>query len=192
MIVFGLTGGIGTGKTTAATRLSERGIPIVDSDIIARQLVEPGRPALSKIAELFGEEILDHAGALRRDVLAQRVFTDASARGQLEAVLHPLIRAAWVRQISDWRAGGVVRAAVVIPLLFETAVESHFDAVICTACQSATQRQRLAERGWDGQQISGRLAAQWPLEKKMQLARYVIWTEGPLAVLDAQLRRVLP
>lgn len=192
MIVFGLTGGIGTGKTTAATRLAERGIPIVDSDIIARQLVEPGRPALQNIVELFGEDILDSVGALRRDALARRVFADPGARALLDGVLHPLIRVAWGRQINDWRTQGVNRAVVVIPLLFETAAETQFDATICTACKPATQHHRLVERGWDETQISGRLQAQWPLEKKMERARYVIWAEGPLGVLEAQLRRVLP
>ncbi len=192
MIVFGLTGGIGTGKTTAATRLVEWGIPVIDSDVIARQLVEPGCPALQTIVELFGEEMLDSSGALRRHALARRVFGDPGARAQLEGVLHPLIRAAWGRKVSDWRSQGVDRAVVVIPLLFETAAEAQFDVTICTACKLATQHQRLLERGWDEAQILGRLQAQWPLEKKMERARYVIWAEGPLAVLEAQLRRVLP
>jgi len=188
--IFGLTGGIGMGKSTAADLLRQRGLPVSDSDVIARQVVEPGQPALAEIQQLFGREIVGDDGRLRRDELARRVFADAEARGKLEKALHPRIRAIWQAQFESWRAEGRPAALAVIPLLFETDAGRHFDATICVACSEKTQRHRLRARGWTDEQIDQRLAAQWPVEKKMLLADYVVWTEGPLEVHQAQLDRI--
>jgi len=189
---FGLTGGIGMGKSTAADLLRQRGFPVVDSDVIAREIVEPGQPALAEIRQLFGREILGDDGRLRRDELAKRVFADASARLKLEEILHPRIRAVWQSQLQSWRAGGRPVAVALIPLLFETDAARYCDATICAACSAKTQRQRLRQRGWNDEQIDQRIAAQWPIEKKMLLADYVVWTEGPLDVHEAQLARIIP
>src|SRR5262249_23043525 len=148
-----------------------------DTDAIAREVVEPGQPALEEIKSLFGQSVVDEQGRLRRDELAQRVFGDDAARKQLEDILHPRIRAIWRKQLADWRADGIERAVVVIPLLYETDGAADFDAVICVACTAATQRERLHGRGWNEEQITRRLQAQWPVEKKMELANYVVWTE---------------
>src|SRR5438046_9543362 len=94
------------GKSTAADLLRRRGFPVVDSDVIARAIVEPGQPALAEILQLFGQEILGDDGRLRRNELAKRVFADASARRKLEGVLHPRIRAVWQTQLQSWRAEG--------------------------------------------------------------------------------------
>jgi dephospho-CoA kinase len=188
--IFGLTGGIGMGKSTAADLLRQRHMPVVDTDLIARQVVEPGQPALEEIERTFGKEMIDADHRLRRAALASRVFSDAGARRQLEAILHPRIRAIWQAQVQSWRLkqqGGVV----VIPLLFETNAAAQFDAVICAACSGATQRCRLQQRGWSSEQIDQRLQAQWPIEKKMSLADFVVWTEGGLEICAAQLERVI-
>src|SRR5206468_1027138 len=121
-------------------------------------------------------------GRLRRDELAKRVFGDADARRRLEEILHPRIRAVWQARLQSWRSEGRAWAVAVIPLLFETDAARHFDATICVACPVMTQRRRLFERGWTGEQIAQRIAAQWPVEKKMLLADYVVWTECPLEV----------
>ena len=191
MKTFGLTGGIGMGKSTAADLLRKQGLPVVDSDVIARQIVEPGQPALAEVQRLFGGEIAGADGRLRRDELARRVFTDAEARRRLEGILHPRIRAVWQAQLESWRVEGRPAAIAVIPLLFETAGARHFDATICVACSAKTQRQRLRARGWTDEQIDQRLAAQWPAEQKMALADYVVWTEGGLDVHEAQLQRIV-
>ena len=191
MKVFGLTGGIGMGKSTSDQRLRDRGIAVVDTDLLARQIVEPGQPALAEIKNLFGQEIVAPDGRLRREELARRVFADAAARKQLEAILHPRIRTLWLAQVDAWRAEGKPVAVAVIPLLFETRSESHFDATICVACSAATQRQRLQARGWSAEQIEQRIHAQWPTERKMALADFVVWTEGALDVHAAQLERIL-
>jgi dephospho-CoA kinase len=98
MKLFGLTGGIGMGKSTAAEILRQRGVSIIDTDEIAREVVEPGQPALAEVQRLFGREIVGADGCLRRDELARRVFADDDARRKLEAVLHPAIRKIWLAQ----------------------------------------------------------------------------------------------
>ncbi len=191
MKVFGLTGGIGMGKSTADQWLRERGVAVVDTDLLARQLVEPGQPALVEIQTTFGKEIVGVDGRLRRDELARRVFADSVSRQQLEDILHPRIRTLWLAQVEAWRAAARPTAVVVIPLLFETNTTSNFDATICVACLAATQRQRLQARGWSAAQIDQRNNAQWPVEKKMALADFVVWTEAGLDVHAAQLERIL-
>jgi dephospho-CoA kinase len=192
MKTFGLTGGIGMGKSTAAELLQQRGIPVVDSDVIARQIVEPDQPALEEIVEVFGSEMVGADGRLRRGELARRVFADEHARHRLEEILHPRIRAVWQAQMNAWRSEGRPVAVAAIPLLFETKAEGHFDSTICVACASTTQLQRLRARGWDDGQIRQRIQAQMPVEKKMSLADYVVWTEGEIDVHAEQLRRVIP
>ena len=191
MKTYGLTGGIGMGKSTAANWLRERGVPVVDTDEIARQVVEPGQPTLEEIQRTFGAEMTDEAGRLRRGELARVVFSDAAARKKLEDILHPRIRTIWQQQVTQWRADGCARGVVVIPLLFETAAAQLFDVVICAACSAASQRQRLRQRGWDARQIRQRIDSQWPVEKKMELSNYVVWTEGELENQAKQLERVL-
>jgi dephospho-CoA kinase len=191
MKLCGLTGGIGTGKSAAENLLRQRGVPVADTDQFARQIVEPGRPALREIQAIFGNEIIDPDGRLCRQELARRVFSDTVARRKLEAILHPPIRKLWMEQVQTWRIGGKPLAVVVIPLLFETNAESQFDATICLACSPASQRRRLLDRGWSPAEINLRLAAQWPVEMKMARAHFVVWTEGGLDLLSNQLDRIL-
>ena len=179
------------GKSTAANHLAHRGIAVVDTDQIARQVVEPGQPALDEIRDAFGNEIIAPDGTLRRDELARLVFTDTSARMKLEEVLHPRIHAVWKQRLSALREEGRASAAVVIPLLFETGSQSCFDTTICVACSRPTQFLRLRARGWTADQIRQRNAAQLPIEKKMELANYVVWTEGDMGVLEEQLDRII-
>lgn len=103
MTVIGLTGGIGMGKSTSARLLEQRLIPVVDTDNLARQVVEPGQPALREIEQAFGREYLDSQGRLRREALAELVFRDAERRRQLEGIVHPRIRDLWQAQIQLWK-----------------------------------------------------------------------------------------
>jgi len=179
------------GKSASAQLLAARGVAVVDTDDLARQVVEPGQPALAKVREVFGPEILGPDGRLRRDELARRVFADPNARQRLEAILHPPIRALWRAQVEIWRAEDRPLAVVVIPLLFETKAEAELDGTICAACSAATQHQRLRARGWSPEQIEQRLQAQWPAETKMARADYLVWTEAGLDVHAAQIERIL-
>jgi dephospho-CoA kinase len=187
MKVLGLTGGIGMGKSASAALWQQRGLPVVDTDLLARQVVEPGQPALAEVAAAFGPDILGPDGRLRRAELARRAFADSSARRTLEAILHPRIRALWRSQVMAWRTAGHPLALVVIPLLFETQAEQELDATICIACSAETQRRRLLDRGWSVPHLEQRLAAQWPIQDKIARADYVLWSEGSLEVHGAQI-----
>jgi dephospho-CoA kinase len=190
MKVLGVTGGVGMGKSTCSDLLRQRGVAVIDTDQLARQIVEPGQPALAEVRDVFGAELLDDAGRLRRDLMAQRVFSDPVARQKLEAILHPRIRKLWQAQVKEWRMWQLPLGVVIIPLLFETHAQTEFDAVICVACSAETQLARLRARGWPDQQIQQRIAAQWPVDQKIAKANYVIWTEGSLAVHAAQLDQI--
>ncbi|MGE3312641.1 MAG: dephospho-CoA kinase [Limisphaerales bacterium] len=191
MLLLGLTGGIGMGKSTAAALLQRLGVAVVDTDEIARELVAPGQPALAEIQAAFGAEVLRPDGTLDRGRMARLAFGDEDGRRRLEAILHPRIREAWANRVGDWRSGGVKCGVVVIPLLFETAAESRFDAVICVACSAETQRRRLRERGWSEEHVDQRLAAQLPIELKIRKSGYLIWTETPVEVQEDQWKIVL-
>lgn len=190
MKTFGLTGGIGMGKSTAAQWLQSRGIAVVDTDELSRAVVEPGQPALREVEEAFGRGVIGPDGQLRREELARIVFADTSARKKLETILHPRIRQLWLSQLGKWREENRAVAVVVIPLLFETGAEKEFDAVVCVACSAATQQERLRSRGWTDDSIRSRNAAQLPVDQKMERSNYVAWTEGELDVLHRQLERI--
>jgi len=179
------------GKSTAAQLFRERGAQVVDADELARRLVEPGQPALAEIQAVFGQNVVAPDGRLRREALAQIVFADPIARKQLEAILHPRIREGWLAQLETWRKAGAELAVVVIPLLFETKAESHFNKTVCVACSAANQHQRLLERGWTLEQIQQRIAAQWPVEHKIAVADFVVWTDGSLEVHARQIERII-
>jgi dephospho-CoA kinase len=191
MQLFGVTGGVGMGKSTAGDILRRQGVSVADTDVIARQLVEPGQPALEEIAVRFGPSILFADGRLNRKELARVIFSDAAARADLEAILHPRIRAAWQAGVENWRAAGHATGAVIIPLLFETKAAALFDAVICIACSGASQWQRLRQRGWSDGEIRQRLDAQLPLEQKIAQSDFVVWTDTTLEAHAAQLSRII-
>ena len=191
MIALGITGGIGAGKSTTADFLAEQGIPVLDTDRVARQLVEPGQPVLAEIVEAFGPAVLNPQGALDRAALAQRVFQDPAVRVTLEAVLHPRIEATWTRWLLDAPQQQVPVCAVVIPLLYEKGYADRFGSVVAVACSVATQLQRLRQRDWSDESIQGRLAAQWSVAEKLQRAHFGLWSEGCLEVLHDQVRSVL-
>jgi dephospho-CoA kinase len=191
MRVLGLTGGVGMGKSTSAQLLRDRGVRVVDTDDLARQVVEPGQPALAEVLAAFGPEMAEPDGRLRRKELARRVFADPAARRQLETILHPRIRMLWRTQVETWRTEGHPLAVVVIPLLFETKAEAELDATICVACSVATQQERLLARGWSPEQIEQRNLAQWPISQKIARADYLVWTEAGVDVHAAQVERIL-
>jgi dephospho-CoA kinase len=191
MKLCGLTGGVGMGKSTAAELLRDREVQVTDTDQLARQLVQPGQPALAEIQEVFGKGIIAPDGRLRRDELARIVFADAAARKKLEEILHPKIRERWLAQIETWRKEGRPLAVVVIPLLFETQAQSQFDKIICVACSAANRQKRLLERGWTPEQIKQRIAAQMPVDQKIARSDFVVWTDGTLDSHEEQLGRII-
>jgi len=191
MTLIGLTGGVGMGKSTTARFLAERGLPVVDTDQLARDVVEPGQPTLAALVEAFGTGILKKDGALDRPAMAGKVFADAACRRHVESIVHPAIRERWEATVRWWREEGRLAGVVIIPLLLETSAEGEFDVILCSACAAASQETRLLRRGWPAEQVRQRIAAQFPAARKMDAARYVIWTEGAFDVHAAQVDRVL-
>jgi dephospho-CoA kinase len=190
MKVCGLTGGVGMGKSAAAGFFYELGARIIDTDELARELVQPGRPALAEIQKVFGGGIVSADGRLRRDELARIVFGDDTLRRRLEEILHPRIRAGWLARVETWRRENHPLAVVVIPLLFETQAEDHFDRIICVACSPAEQQRRLLARGWTPAQARQRTAAQLPVAEKIARSQFVVWTDGALEVHRRQVEQI--
>jgi dephospho-CoA kinase len=191
VIVLGVTGGIGMGKSASGQLLMQQGVAVIDTDDIARRAVEPRQPALAQIQDRFGPAVFLPDGSLDRKQLARRVFAIPSARSDLEAILHPRIRAAWTAEVDTWRKAGRPCGAVIIPLLFETGAERFLDATVCVACSATAQVRRLRERGWDAVQIQQRVEAQWPVEKKIARSDFVVWSGATLEVHAEQLRKII-
>ena len=189
MKVYGLTGGIATGKSTVVAGLAKLGATVIDADLIARDVVEPGTPTLAKVVEAFGEEILTPDGALDRDTLGAIVFADADKRALLGRITHPAIGAEMMRRLTVCRTHGDPVVILDIPLLLdrpdETLTSSAFswlDGVIVVTADPKTQRARLIKRdGLSPADADARIAAQRPVAEKAQAADYVIDNSGRIA-----------
>ena len=186
-----LTGGIATGKSWVLRRFASLGVPTIDADVLAREVVAPGSEAAGRILARFGRAVVDESGELDRRALADIVFADPSARADLEAIVHPAVYEA-IRAWFDALPAGTPLALADIPLLYETGHAAAFDAVIVTACLPDEQIRRIMARdGVDERGARRRLAAQWPIDEKMRRADYVIRTDGTHAETDAQVDAVL-
>jgi dephospho-CoA kinase len=188
---IGVTGGMGMGKSTCAELLRGLGIPTVDTDDLARDLVAPGQPALAEIKEAFGPDVIKAEGHLDRAALAQLVFPNEPKRRVLEAILHPKIRAACREYLATASGRGGELAVVIVPLLFETQVEADFDTILTVACSAREQAVRLAARGWSETEICQRNRAQMGVAEKIARAHHVVWTEGSLETHQQQLTRII-
>ena len=140
---IGLTGGIASGKTAVSDAFAKLGVPVIDTDRIAREVVEPGRPALTEIVEEFGEDVLNADGTLDRRALRERVFAEEGSRQRLEAITHPRIRDETLRRMHN--AGGPYQV-IVVPLLVESGFGALVDRVLVVDCPQELQRQRLMDR----------------------------------------------
>jgi dephospho-CoA kinase len=190
VLLIGITGGIGMGKSAVSDYLIRKGEPVVDTDMLARQFVEPGQPSLREIESSFGSGVLNPDGTLNRSALAKIVFGNSEKRQILESILHPRIREAWKTWAQTRAQQGAARATVVIPLLFETAAEKDLDLVVCVASSSRTQVERLRTRGWTDQEIAARLASQHSIRDKMEKAHRVIWNDSTFHVCELQVDRI--
>jgi dephospho-CoA kinase len=191
MLRVGLTGGIGTGKTYVARRFAAAGVPLVDADRLARDVVAAGTPALEAIRRRFGPEVVGPDGSLLRRELAAIVFADANARRDLESIVHPAVRAA-IDGFFAAQPAGTPFAVADIPLLFETGRRHEFDAVVVAACPPDLQVARVMARdGSSEAEVRERMAAQLPIEEKVRQADYVIDTSGTFDETDAAVERVI-
>lgn len=195
MPVIGLTGSFGSGKTTVAEMFRRAGAKIVDADVIARQVVEPGSPSLQEIVDLFGQQILKPDGRLDRAALAERIFHDAALRQQVNAILHPRVREIELQQLAQWRNEPLV--VLCVPLLLENHMENLVDYVVVVAVDERRRSERLKQRdGLTDEQIAIRLNAQMPQDEKVARADFVIQNSGSIEETRRQvhdlLRRLAP
>jgi dephospho-CoA kinase len=181
-----LTGGIASGKTTVATLFAARGVPLIDTDVIAREVVAPGQPALDAVVAAFGSGLLGTQGQLDRRRLRDLIFSDATARARLEAILHPAIRAEMERQ-SRAAAGHGPYQILVIPLLAEGGRRDHVDRVLVVDAPETLQIERLMARdAVTREQATAALQAQASREARLALADDVVVNTGNMAELERQ------
>ena len=187
MLRIGLTGGIGSGKSTVAGLLAARGARIVDADRIAREVVEPGTPGLEAVVAAFRQEVLTPEGALDRPALAAVVFADPDARRRLDGIVHPLVRA----RASELVAAAPPDAVVVqdVPLLVETGQAASYDLVLVVAADLDTRVRRLVGRGLSEEDARARIAAQASDEQRRAVADVVLDNSGSVEDLEAQVDR---
>lgn len=173
---IGLTGGIGSGKSTAAARLAELGAVVIDADAIAREVVEPGTPGLQAVLERFGTELLGPDGRLDRPALGRLVFADPQALADLNGILHPLIGERTAELIAAAREDAVV--VYDVPLLVENGLAGGFDVVLVVEAPLPLRLQRLAGRGMDEQTARARIAQQATDEQRRAVATIVLDNSG--------------
>jgi dephospho-CoA kinase len=184
-VQIGLTGGIGSGKSTAAARFAELGALVIDADALAREVVEPGTEGLAAVVAEFGEQVLDGAGRLDRRALARVVFGDEAARGRLNAILHPRIRARAAERIAAAPPGTVVVQDV--PLLVETGQAETYDLVVVVEAPVELRVQRLAQdRGMPADEVRARMASQASDDQRRSVADVVLVNDGTADDLRAK------
>jgi dephospho-CoA kinase len=186
VLLVGLTGGIGAGKSTVAEMLTERGAILIDGDLIARQVVEPGQPALDQIVERFGGDVLAADGTLDRPALAAKAFASEQDRKDLEAITHPAIGAEFIRLMQEAPPDGIVVNDV--PLLVEAGkvAERGYEYVIVVEAPRDLRLDRLEGRGLTREDAEARMAAQATDEQRREIATHVLDNGGDLAHLEAQ------
>jgi dephospho-CoA kinase len=190
--LVGLTGGIASGKSAVAKILAQLGAAIVDADVLSREVVAPGHEGWKEIVATFGSGVLQADQTLDRQKLRTLIFNNPDARKQLEAIIHPRVRALAERRIREHGEAGYAVVVYEVPLLFEGNLQEWLRPVILVACNVDIQRQRLQRRDdLDAAAAQKHIDAQMSLEDKRKLADYVIENDGSLADLESQVRGVL-
>ena len=198
-IVIGLSGGIGSGKSTVGKMLEKLGATLIDADVIVHEVQSPGSPVLQEIAAEFGPGVIDEMGALDREALGDIIFRDAEARARLGRIVHPPVIAEMLRRLEVAQDSGAELVILDIPLLFEGAKTGTgaasvlpFDATVAVWATEENQVQRQIERnGYDGEEALRRVRAQLPLDEKRGMADYVIDNSGSLEETERQVREMV-
>ena len=191
-MIIGLTGSIASGKSTVAKMIESYGLPIVDADVVARQVVEPGTLTLKKIAEAFGPEVIAQDGSMDRVKVGSMIFHNEEMRKTLNSIIHPAIREEMLRQRDEFISFGEKNIFMDIPLLFESKLEHFVEKIIVVSVKKEVQLQRLMERnGFSEEEASARIATQIPVKEKEQLADAVIHNNGTLEDTAIQLQNIL-
>ena len=184
----GLTGGIGSGKSTVEGCFRDLGAPTIDADAVSRRVAEPGQPAFADIVALFGPEVVDDSGRLRRALMRERVFKDLALKKRLEAVIHPLVRQE-IQAFTDSADGPY--CVICVPLLLETGAQTRTDRILVVDAPEALQASRASQRDQaDAAQIRQIIAAQIPREERLRAANDVINNDGSLENLKLQVERL--
>ena len=187
-----LTGGIACGKSTVAEMLRARGWHVIDTDLIARRVLDPAEAtytAYKNVVDAFGETILSADKSIDRKVLGRLVFADPALRARLNELTHPVIRSAWQHEREErGRTHPTHHLAVMIPLLYECELQAHFRAVWCVGASRATQLRRLVDRGHTPAEAQQRIASQMPVAEKMARATVAFWNEGTVDALERQVQ----
>jgi dephospho-CoA kinase len=188
--IFGLTGGIASGKSTVSRMLREFGAHVLDADVIAREVVEPGTPGLAAVAARF-PGVLTLDGRLDRAKLGARVFADPAERAALNAIVHPLVGQAFLEKVQALAAQGLERVVYDVPLLIENGLQAGMDGVLLVWVPRPTQKARLmAREGLEEAAAEARLSAQLPLDSKRPYATWIVDNSGDPASTRAQVEQV--
>lgn len=191
MLTVGLTGGIASGKSTVAAMFEQLGAYLIDTDQLARQVVNPGQAALAEIVSVFGSHVLLASGELDRAKLGAMVFGDPSLLAKLNAILHPPIRALMFQEAEEARKRGAKIVLLEVPLLFETGFDKDVDFVIVvTATREEQQRRLMARNNFTAEEAQKRMAAQIPPAEKTARAHYIVNNSGSLKETRAQVEKV--
>lgn len=188
----GLTGGLGTGKSTVSRLLMSHGIPVLDADRVAKQVIEPGTPGYDQVVQVFGPDLKAADGSLDRVKLAQRVFGVPSELEKLERIIHPLVQAE-IRHQKQWLEDqGTLWAVYDVPLLFEKNLMGQFDYIIVVTTTPEQQMERVkARNGWNEDEIKKRLASQKPLKDKELGAHHVLQNNADLPQLEKKVETLV-
>jgi dephospho-CoA kinase len=190
VLLVGLTGGIGSGKSTVARLLEKRGAVVFDADLLAREAVEPGTPGHAAVIERFGADVLAPGGELDREALASIVFADPAARRDLEQIVHPEVRRLFAEGSEAYQDTDRV-VVFSAPLLVETGMHTAFEILVVVSATVATQIERLMrQRGMSEPSIRARIDAQAPLEDKAAVADFLVDNEGSLDELESQVEQL--
>lgn len=185
MLLVGLTGGIGSGKSTVAAMLQKRGAVVIDADELARRALEPGSPGHAQVLETFGSEVASSAGEIDRERLAQVVFADADARRTLESIVHPEVARLFSETVEPYRDTDRI-VVYVVPLLVERSLQTGFDVVVAISASPEKRLARLSsDRGMNPEDVTSRMSAQLSDEARERAAHVVIGNEGSVEELES-------
>jgi dephospho-CoA kinase len=187
-IVLGLTGSFGSGKSTVARMFAEMGVPVIDADQVAREVVEPGTSGLAKIVEAFGSGVLDAEGRLDRKRMADLIFQDEEARRKLNGIVHPRVGQELARFVMEHAGEPVI--VLEIPLLLEGGRKAPVNKVVVVTANDEARLARLRAAGFTPAEVEARLRAQMPQEEKVKLADHVIRNDGGLEATRRQVREL--
>ena len=191
MLLVGLTGGVASGKTLVSDRFAELGVPIVDADIISREIVAPGSAGLAELVAVFGDELLSATGELDRAALRERAFSDDAERQKLNAILHPRIREQSARRLAEHREAGARYAIYAVPLLVETDQQNRFNRILVVDVPESVQIERLVARdGGDASAARRVLEAQASRQQRLAVATDVIVNTGSIKDTIAEVNRL--